>query len=81
MSAAERGENRVHSRSVLKFQEAEVGVLVVIKGPFLLPASGRLRTLTFREKFILAAQLTSLLSPYRDMQYSSFLSLPVSPLS
>lgn len=26
--AAERGENRVHSRSVLKFREAEVGVLV-----------------------------------------------------
>lgn len=58
--AAERGENRVHSRSVLKFQEAEVGG-ACYKASFLLPLFWLLRMLTFREKFIF---INSFISPF-----------------
>lgn len=40
--AAERGENRAHSGSVLKFQEAEVDVLATYKSDKTLPCASTL---------------------------------------
>lgn len=79
MRAAKRGENRVHSRSVLKFQEAKVGVLVTKVLSFSLYLAVTYadfpREIHFCHQIDLLiyvfTTLFSLLSLNRDVQYSS----------
>lgn len=69
--AAERGENRAHSGSVLKFQEAEVDVLATYKSDKTLPRASTLSSLSLAFSiypfFCLSLFMTTLREKFIDV--------------